>query len=288
MGFTSFKDYNDKVVKGGQSLTTYFRKITPTTNFSVGTWFDGSVCSGNPVTNFYASTPLVAAKLSSREGLFHGTTQSPAKKYLKTVAISLTANANAPVNFIFLDLLLYYPFIDGDSTDTQVFTNTEVLDRFTDGENVRAFVVAQGAYTGGAEFRITYTNQDGVSDRKSAICVSNTTTVPGALITSPGSAGGRNVFGWSIPLAPTDRGIRSVQDFTFFSGNGGIFALVLAKELGSMSAREPGITAEKDFLLDSGFSLPEIHDNAFLSFILSANGSIANTPFLGSIQTVWG
>jgi hypothetical protein len=286
MGFTSFKDYNDKVVQGGQSLTTYFRKITSAAT-TAGAWFDGSVCSGNPVTNFYASTPLAAAKLNSREGLFHGTTQSPQKKYLKSVTVSANT-ASVPINFIFLDLLLYYPFIDGDSTDTQIFTNTETLDRFTDGENVRAFVVSQGTYAGGASFQITYTNQDGVSGRKSLVCTSNSSTIAGTLITSPTTTLSPANFGWSIPLDPRDRGIRSVEDFTFFTGNGGIFALVLAKELGSMCVRGLNAPAEKDFLIDSGFSLPEIHNNAFLSYIFMPNGSVSAVPFLGSIQTVWG
>lgn len=281
MGFSSFADYRTKVVDAGQAHTSTFRK-TPGVATVGGIWFDLSVTPGHPVTNFYASSPLIAATLLAREGIQHGSDVSPKQKYLKRLTVATTSSL---VNFLIADLLIYYPFIDGDNTDVQLFDNTVTLPRYTTGQGVQAFVVAQGAYTGGAQFFIKYTNQDGVSGRVSLTCTSNTAATPGHLITSGTTAG---AYGWNIPLAQGDTGIRSVQEFTFLTANGGIFALVLCVGLGTHCARELNVPAEKDFLLESGLAMPEVKDGAFLSLLALPNTSLNAAPVYGSTQFVWG
>lgn len=281
MSFKSFKDYVDKVVTAGQSHSSTFRKTSAAVT-TAGIWCDCSTMPGHPVTNFYASAPLVGATLLAREGIQHGQDQTPNQKYLKRITAMCST---APLTLLAIDILKYYPFIDGDSTDEQFFDNTVPLPRYASGNTVQAYVVSQGSFVGGAQFFINYTNQNGVSGRLSRVCTSNTSAVSGTLISSGVSAG---TFGWSIPLEQGDTGIRSVESFTFLGANGGIFALVLCKDLGSISIREANIPAEKDFLLDTGIAMPEIIDGAYLSFLALPNGSIAAQPFYGSIQTTWG
>lgn len=281
MSLNSVKSYNTKVVEGGNTHTSTFRKTSASAT-TAGVWCDMSTMPGHPVTNFYASSPLTAATLLAREGIQHGGDQSPSQKYLKRITIM---GSSAPMNVLLMDYLLYYPFIDGDSTEEQFLDNTVTLPRYTDGNCVNAFVVAQGSYVGGAKFFITYTNQDGVSGRTSQLCTSNTSTVSGTLISSGVAAG---TFGWNIPLQNGDTGIRSVESFTFLTANGGIFALVLAMDLGHVAIREANVPAEKDFLLNTGFKMPEIKDGAYLNFIALPNASIAAQPFYGSLQIVWG
>jgi len=283
MGFANLKEYGEKVVDGGQSHSSTFRKTT-TIATPAGVWFDGSTMSGHPVTNFYASTPLKAEYLLAREGIQHGSNVSPASKYLKRAVFMSSA---VPVNLLFIDALLYYPFIDGDNTDEQALDNTNPLTRETTGAGVKAYVVSQGAYTGGAEFFITYTNQAGVSGRTSKLCRSNTSGVTGSIIHSGASSGARS-NAWFIPLADGDTGIRSVESFQFLSANGGIFAVVLCKEMSTLTAIEANIPAEKDYFLDTGMSMPSIPDGAYLSFLVLPNASIASVPIYGNIQTVWG
>lgn len=283
MSFISLSDYSNKVVIGGQAHSSTFRKTT-TVVTTAGVWFDGSNMSGHPVTNFYASTPLKAEYLLAREGIQHGSNVSSDQKHLKSVTAMCSV---APVNLLFIDSLLYYPFIDGDSTDEQVFDNTNSLTRETTGAGVNAYVVAQGTYIGGAEFFIKYTNQAGVSGRTSKLCRSNLATTAGTIITSGASSGAMS-NAWFIPLADGDTGIRSVQSFTFLSANGGIFALVLCKDLGNLSIREANVPAEKDFLIDTGLNMPIIPDGAYLSFLVLPNASIASAPIYGNIQTTWG
>jgi hypothetical protein len=281
MSFSSFKDYISKAVTSGQSHSATFRKTSASAT-SAGVWCDVSTMPGHPVTNFYASTPLFAATLLAREGLQHGQDITPGQKYLKR----LTAmSPSAPLTLLMIDILKYYPFIDGDSTDEQMFDNSVSLPRYTSGDTVKAYVVAQGSYVGGAQFFINYTNQNGISGRISRLCTSNTSTFPGTLISSGVSVG---TFGWNIPLADNDTGIRSVESFTFLSANGGIFALVLCREIGSVSIREANVPAEKDYLLDTGLSMPEIKDGAYINFLALPSGSLAAQSFYGSIQTTWG
>lgn len=281
MPFSSTKDFIEKVVDSGQTHTSTFRKTSPSAT-TAGVWCDLSMAPGHPVTNFYASTPLVAAVLAGREGIQHGGNQSPSKKYIKR----LTAmGSSGPTNLLCLDYILYYPFIDGDSTDEQFLDNTVTLPRYVDGAGVKAFVVAQGSYIGGAQFSINYTNQDGVAGRVSQLCTSNTSGFSGTLISSGVAAG---TFGWNIPLQNGDTGIRSVESFTFLSANGGIFSLVLAKDLGAVAIREANVPAEKDFLMDTGLNMPEIVDGAYLNFLALGSASLAAQPFYGSMQIVWG
>jgi hypothetical protein len=280
-GFTSFTDYRTQVVEGGQMHRSSFRKTT-TVATTAGVFFDGSMMSGHPVTNFYASSPLVAATLQAREGLQHGSNQAPNKKFLKSVTAFCGV---APINLMFTDSLLYYPFIDGDETAEQVLDNAVTLPRYTDGANVRAYLVAQGVYTGGAQFFFTYTNQNGVAGRISGICTSNTSATAGTVVNTGTTAG---LFGWSIPLAQGDTGIRSVQSFQWLTPNGGIFALVLAAELGFHAIREANTPTEKDFFIETGFNPPQIFDGAFLNYLVLPNASIAATPIIGTINTVWG
>lgn len=283
MGFLSLSDYSTKVLTNGQSHSSTFRKTT-TVATTAGIWFDGSNMSGHPVTNFYASTPLKAEYLLAREGIQHGSNVSTNQKYLKRVTAMCSV---APINLLFTDTLLYYPFIDGDSTDEQIFDNTNVLTRETSGLGLKAYVVAQGAYIGGADFFITYTNQNGVAGRTSKLCRSNLAATAGTIISSGASSGAMS-NAWFIPLEDGDTGIRSVQSFRFLTANGGIFALVLCKDLGMLSIREANVPAEKDFLIDTGFNMPVIPDNAYLSFLVLPNASIASAPIYGNIQTVWG
>ena len=281
MGFQSLSDFNTKVVENGQVHSSTFRKTSAVAT-SGGIWCDMSTMSGHPVTNFYASTPLIADTFLSREGIQQGQDVSPKTKHLKRIT---AMGPVAPTHLLLLDYLLYYPFIDGDSTDEQVFNNAVSLPRYTNGEGVKAFVVAQGSYVGGAQFFIKYTNQNGVSGRISGLCTSNTATTSGTLISS-GLAAGQ--FGWHIPLSGSDTGIRSVESFKFLSSNGGIFALVLAKDIGGISIREANVPAEKDFLIETGINMPTIEDGAYLNFLALSNSSISSQPFYGSLQFVWG
>lgn len=283
MGFGTIRARVDEELLGGQYQFSSFRKV-PSQATVAGTWCDLSMAPGNPVPNYYASEPLVSAVLDGNKGIYHGQSVAPQTKHLARLsAISTTANA-VPLTLLLCDYLLYYPFVDMDSTDEQFLTNSVSLPRYTDGRGVQAILVAQGNYVGGAQFSISYTNSEGVPGRTSGTVTSNTGTFTSSLITSGAAAGN---FGYAIPLASGDVGIRSVESITFSAPNGGIAALVLVKPLANTMLREVTSPVERDFFIDFA-SAPRIRDGAYLNFLAMPNATLAAAPIIGQADFIWG
>ncbi len=280
MGFNSIRSLVDSEIDSGRFHKTMIRKTTPA---STTGWVDLSSGAGNPPANFYASEPLVAATLLSRKGIYHGEAVAPMTKHLSKLTL-LSSAALVPLTLVLCDYLLYYPFVDMDSTDTQEFDNTVTLPRYSDGSGVQAFLVAQGSYTGGAQFSINYTNSEGVAGRVSPTITSNTLGLTANLISTGPNP---NTSGWNIPLQSGDTGIRSVQSITFASSNGGISALVLCKPLATMTLRENTAAVERDFFIDFP-SMPRIQDGAYLNFLALPALNINNATFIGLADFVWG
>jgi hypothetical protein len=284
MGFNSIKSLVDSMDAGKVQVSS-FRKVF-TQSSTAGYWVDFSMGTGNPNTNYYASTPLESARLVSNNGIYAGQNATPDAKFLKSIMVMGTSSM-APINLMLCDYLLYYPFIDGDSLDEQIFDNTLSLPRYTDGLGVKAFIVAQGSYIGNARFVMNYTNELGVSGRTSIFSRAGLSPTPSAgTIVSSGLAAG--MTGPFIPLQVGDKGIRSVQSFTWETSNGGIFALVLCVPIATTSIREINAAVEKDFVLDTGLACPRIQDGAYLNFIGLPFGNIQSQQIIGTVEIVTG
>ena len=158
-GFRSVREYASAFDEGRSHFCS-FRKV-PSQASTAFSWVDLSMAAGNPLPNYYASTPLVAATLDGFRGLFHGDEKSPATKHLVEWGL-VTAGAALVGPYQLLDYLLYYPFVDGDDTDVQAMDNTVTLPRYTDGAGVQMMAVCVAPTTGGGSFTVTYINQDGV------------------------------------------------------------------------------------------------------------------------------
>lgn len=282
MGFGSIKEYVD-ALDNGQEWLTSFRKV-PSQATTLGTWADLSMAPGNPVPNYYASDPLVAATLEARRGIYHGEAASPGEKYVHSFCIQSPTAGAAPSNWLLSDYLLYYPFIDMDTTDEQVLDNTVTLPRYTDGDGVQAILVALTPYTGGGIATINYTNQSGTSGRVSQSIVSNSALTITSLVNS--GAGITNLVGPYIPLQNGDTGIRSVESITFSVVNGGLAALVLIRPIMFASwIRE--ITAPNEFEnISSRPGYYKIEDGAYLNLIGEVQGTIAAAVITGYLETV--
>lgn len=282
MGFAAVKQLVERQVEQGAYHAISFRKVVSNAT-AAGVWCDLSYSPGNPVANFYATEPLVSATFDGNRGIYHGPAVAPLTKHVVRAHAQCVSAAGVPLTLLLCDYLLYYPFVDMDSTDPQPLTNTVTLPRFTDGNGVNAFLVAQGSYTGGASFTISYTNQAGVSGRTSVAVTSNAATFAGSLVSS-GPSGGTGPF---IPLQAGDTGIRSVESITFAAPNGGIAALVLCRSLATLMVREVTAPSERDFTVDMTL-LPQVQDGAYLNFLALPNASLATVPILGMAEFAWG
>lgn len=283
-GFQHLRDYVDACESGKCRLTTW--RKSPSQASVAGVWFDLSMSPGNPIPNYYASSPYVAATLNGGEGIFHGGATSPEVKRIKSLMALATASTALPMTMRMLDYLLYYPFLDMGTNDDQSMVNSTPLPRYADGDGVMAMaVMTNPQVAGGATFNFDYTNQDGTAGRTSRTVTCNTATAIGSLInTAPATNNASSPF---IPLADGDTGIRSIERFRMVSGTDvGLICLVLVRPLAQLTIRGIDAPTEVDYLLHAP-SLPKVYDGAYLNYIALPNGSLAATAIHGIAEFTW-
>ena len=270
------KDIVDSVNEG-RINTVSFRKV-PSQASTAGTWCDLSMASGNPSPNFYSGNELTATVFDSTKGIYKGNSE-----YLFEIMAQTSSANGAPSTLMLCDYLLYYPQVDMDNVDVQSTDNTTTLPRYTSGEGVQMFVVAQYPFIGGVNFRITYTNSDGVSGRSTGLVRCNNVANIASFIHSGSFA---NSFGAFLPLQSGDKGVRSVEDIQFLSPNGGLGAIVLVKPIYTTIIRELASPSESNCFKNSAL-LPKIEQGAYLNFLCLPNASISGVPITGIIKTIW-
>jgi hypothetical protein len=279
-----------------------FRKFVPRGAITIaGQWFDYSTASSYPVANYYASSPLISAKIESDRGIYVPCV-SPERQFIRKIGVmssaaGVTTATSQNQILILMDYLLYYPFIDLDAVaEEQSLTNSVALDRYTDGNGVMMMLVSQSATAGGGFFTINYTNSDGVAGRVTEVTYCVAAQPSGAIVNAITNASGAHPF---VPLASGDKGVRSVQSITMARANGGLAAIVLVKPLMWTYVREecrrPTSSPAEDFgdateveriRMQSG--TVQIVDGAVLGFIgRTSAGSIASSVLVGTLETVW-
>ncbi len=281
-GFANIGEWGDAHTNGQTSFFSY-RKV-PSQASVGGWWVDLSMAAGNPSPNYYASTPLTAAVLDGNKGLFAGSAVAPAKKYLSRMTMQ-TPNPALVGQYILLDYLLYYPFVDGDEAGTQEMDNTVTLPRWTDGAGVQAMFVCVAPSVGGGTFTFDYVNQDGVT--KTSPLHSYTTTGAGitSLLTSQfATAAGYGPF---LRLSGGDTGIRSIVSLSNVALNGGLGTIVLVKPIADLAIREANNPTEFVFLEEHPLGA-QIVDGAYLNLIVNCGASVAAAILQGFGQFVWG
>lgn len=286
-GFANTLELVDALTDDGQSWIGSFRKV-PSQATTAGVWVDLSMAAGKPAPQYYAAAPLEAATLDGSKGLDHGRDVAPKRKFLaNSLVMGAHANVNTATSFMFADLLMYYPFIDTDSLDTQELVQTTTLPRYTTGEGVQMMLVALAPYVAGGSITVNYTNSEGVAGRSTGLVALNSAGSIANLMTSGSTTGGAGPF---LPLKSGDRGVRSVESVTCSAPNAGLAALVLVKPLATTQLADASLQscAEKDHLLEGGMLMPRIEDGAYLSLLAQTGASIATQQIMGTITTVWG
>ena len=285
MGFANVKTLAEAELAGKSTYATW--RKSPSQVTTAGVWFDLSMSPGNPVPQYYAATPLVGKALSQSQdgGLFHGGAVAPASKHLKRFTALTTTSTALPMPLLLCDYLFFYPFIDEGTTDPQPFDNTASLPRYADGAGVQMMAVSVAGRTGGQTFRVTYTNQSGVTGRLSSVVIENTAAANGNIVTS--QQANNAAAGPFIPLQAGDTGVRAIESVQMISGpDVGLFALVLVKPLAQASIMEITAPVEVNYFTDFG-QLPVIKDDAYLNILACPQGTLAATALHGDLTTVW-
>lgn len=274
----------------GKSWISTFRKVPAATATITGQWYDYSYASGNPIPNYYAAAPTKAAVLESDKGIIVPRMASGEKQYLHRLSVMSSGATAGTQPLYLLDYLLYYPFVDMDAAgEDQLMDNITSLPRYTDGIGVQMMVVAQSPTVGGGRFTITYIGTDDVQyTTTSMFC--GAAQPSGALVNAVTGTGGLTPF---VPLNAGVKGVKSVVSCNFSVANGGLCAIVLVRPLETTIALEStsvagiGSAVEKEALRLRG-GIVEIKDGAFLGMLgQGVAGSLASSPLVGTIETVW-
>lgn len=303
-GFKNIKEWVDSCENGMHDIYQ-FRKMSGAVTIA-GQWVDYTYASGRPISNFYATTPLIGALIEDNKGIYVGGNVSPLKKYIHRITTMMMAGAATTVScqnvqLLLCDYLLYYPFIDMDD-DAEQTMNVGVVspailpNRYGNSLGVQMMLVAQGQTVGGGTFTITYTNSDGTPDRVTPLHYCAAAQPAGALVQANKAAGGVSPF---ITLQAGDLGVQSVQKIQFSLVNSGIAAIVLIKPLMTHIVMEEcrrttsstlasfGSPNETECIRDT-MHLTQIVDGAVLGFIgQTMAGSIAASQLVGTIETIW-
>lgn len=279
-GFSSVADLVEADA-AGRTFTSHFRKVpsqaTPTLY-----WADLSMAAGSPPPQYYASEPLVAATLNGMRGLLHGDDKSPSVMHLTHLGL-MSSSANMVGEFLLLDYLLYYPFVDGDSADEQAMDNTVTLPRYTDGQGVMVMPVCAAPNLAVGTFTFQYVNQDGATKVSPAnFFGSAALTIATAGCTYAASAGAAPF----CALASGDTGVRQILSVTFTASPGGLFSFVLVKALAGAAIREANTMAEVVYVAHRP-APPVIFDDAYLNLIVRVAGSPSGTVTTGYTSFAW-
>lgn len=282
-GFRNFRALGDAFLRG-QTHTAHFRKI-PSQSSGALQWIDLSMAGGNPVPNYYASSPLEAATLNGFRGVFHGDDKSPAQ--MRVVEMELCTPSSAFIGqFSLLDYLLYYPFIDFDDTGEQVMVNDTPLPRYSDGAGVRAMLVAAAPTVGGGSFTYNYINQDGIAKTSPVISCNTSADAIATIATSQqGTVARGQAF---LPMADGDTGIRSIVSHQMITPNGGLGVIVLVRPICDATIREINVPDWRSYVFQvPGAYAPLIHDGAYLNFICNPASTALGAILTGRVTFVW-
>lgn len=289
VGFRNIAALNQRQAIDGAEHFTAFRKV-PNVVTGSSHWIDLSMMPGNPSPNYYASTPLKAARLaqSTDGGIRHGGNVSPSTKHVRELLLfSATAGASNTLCLL-CDYLLYYPFCSEDGVgEVQTMDNAITLSRYTSGEGVRIMPVVQNPHAlAGAEFQVGYTNSRGVAGHITSPARIGVANVAGGLLSADSNGVGR--FAPFLPLQTGDTGVRSIEDVTINTiGDVGTFALVLVKPLMTIALKGVDAAVEVDAFMHQGGTAPVIQDDAYLNLVARCAGSLSAAQLLGTLTTTW-
>lgn len=268
-----------------ESGDEWYSTILKTSMTSIGTannWQDASMAPGIPKYNNYVGNQATATLMLSggNNGIYLGPSPATGKdKYINQITYHSVGTA-LPLYMLLCDYLMFYPLIDGDSTDLQAMDNPVSLPRYTTGEGVMATVVAQVASNAtNPTVVISYTNSSGVPGRVSTFTLKQSTNIGHIVSTNVVASGVLSAP--FIPLASGDKGIRSIESvqLTSGAGYGGFMALVLLKPLCSVVYPNNTVPVEHNYLKDMTKAV-KVEEGAYLNFIL-LNGS--STPGINAM-----
>jgi hypothetical protein len=289
MGFRTVGDLSKSIEDDGKTFTSFFFKSNVPGGGASYHWADTSVGSGTPKYNAYVGNQGEATQLinAGNNSIYLGPEVLPGEtKHLVSVQVSCAASGVAPLTFMLQDYCMFYPLIDGDSTDEQLMDNPIGLPRYKDGDGLRVMFVCAAPMSSSGVATVVYRNEKGVSGRSTQVFLGTTSTV-GVIASGTTGAFNNNVVSAHAALAPGDNGIQAIESVTMNAPTGGFFNIVIVKPITTIVLPENSVAAESNELIWKG-RVPEIKPGAFLSFIFNRSPAFVNpAPVRGFLQFAW-
>lgn len=298
MGFNGIREWAACMDAGRFHVTT-FRKQVASAATVANDFVDYTYFAGNPVANFYASSPLEAAHVEANKGIHLrdvGASQYVKDFCVMTAARSATGTTNQNQRLLVCDYLMYYPFIDTDAIgEQQDLIQTVTLPRY-ETEGGQIMCVAQSASSTVGTFTISYTNQDGVAGRTTQVTYTKAVGGGGVIVTSSTSAvAGSLLF---VGLQGGDSAARSAESVTFTGAGGGLMAIVIVRPIFHTLATQEcrrtttgnlesyGAATHMEALIH--MPINEVKQGAVLGVVGLGNaGSLASSILTGVLTTQW-
>lgn len=298
MGFNGIREWAACMDAGRFHVTT-FRKQVASAATVANDFVDYTYFAGNPVANFYASSPLEAAHVEANKGIHLrdvGASQYVKDFCVMTAARSATGTTNQNQRLLVCDYLMYYPFIDTDAIgEQQDLIQTVTLPRY-ETEGGQIMCVAQSASSTVGTFTISYTNQDGVAGRTTQVTYTKAVGGGGVIVTSSTSAvAGSLLF---VGLQGGDSAARSAESVTFTGAGGGLMAIVIVRPIFHTQATQEcrrttsgnlesyGAATHMEALIH--MPINEVKQGAVLGVVGRGHaGSLASSILTGVLTTQW-
>lgn len=295
MGWTSYDDQQTDYLAGKTERYQIFKTSLAVTGVA-GSWYSAWLWTGTPPAGdvgggigSLTSTQCYASTTGSLN--FPGSAVAPDTKHLLTTQMTCGAATAVPGIIMVYDRLLYYPGIICSITTEQAFTNSIGLPRYTDGDQVMAWLEmtspgSPSTTLGYGLASFSYTNQSGtpnnVNDQEIRLYSrSEIGRIPHTATTT----GYWNPF---LPLNGTDAGILSVSSITLTATMSSVCALVLGRVLGVMPLPTAGVTSERDWMFQV-CNLARQYDGACIGMLVYEPGALAaSTIYSGHYETAWG
>lgn len=292
MPFVDENEITDSTTSGKYGRTIWSKTCTSTG--VANNWYDLWRVAGNPTSGAINGTARTAVRFddTSTGAIQHrGAVTTDTKHILSQLA---TATANTPT------LLLYDRVIAYDqcsiAASNQTMTNTLTALRYNSGApGLLPVMVTNTVLSAGAsnltQFR--YTDDAGTPTQSmptgttvslivSAAAPSNTL---GARVFAPSTSANTFVWGYHLPLASGDNGVRAVEDYTWSGANTGTFTCFLMHPIAEIVLPTATVSNEVDYVHQIA-EAEQIYDGACLSFMTYLSATTGHTVG-GNIRYGW-
>ena len=291
MGWTSQDDLINQITVNGKLDTVVYQKTSPAVG-QAGFWqhFMGGVGTVPAATFGGSEATFTATDNAWSEGAIPiGDRTSPATKHLLNMGVSVVAAAGAPWFVLPIDLVGYAKLTTTNvsTTGTKTITMTPIsntaanVDRYANGEGLRAFVASYAAMGANAPtMQLTYTNSAGTTGRTTTAGIVSTASATSGIILNSGNAA--NKVGPFLTLAAGDTGIKDLESLAWGGtahASGSVFIGLCKPLCMPIPVPATGLYNMVDFV-NTLPSMPRLRNGANIQFLVFGTGATTTAATL--------